>query len=471
MLFDKWKTKIAAKKCHIPVAEGEIIDLLAVSYADIAQSYGSKFVIKPLQSFEHSNLSQRQKVEIVSSESEYQDYADKNGRKGQPYLIESFFSGKGEGISIFAVEGEVHAAFAHIRVAEPNSGGGSSYRKSVRLDKELLEATRALCKHVNYTGVAMFEFRRNPETLQWILVEVNARFWGSLPLAILADVDFPSLYANYLVGGVIPAKPVLDYRSELYARSFMADVYEIRREYEIGHKEYGKSKAVLRCVSRLVQMVKVVTPWEAIDSFSIYDPKPFWGELGELFASLMSSLFKNNFIRLWTRRYYTKCKLKKLFRITTNRRIIFVCYGNIMRSPFALFCLKKLVEGIPAMSIDCDSFGFHMVEERRCPKNSLESAAAFDCDLNSHRSKWLTQLDLRDSDIIIYFDEKNRMRLDAYYAFNNSFCAADLVDSSLGYCAEIEDPYGRDSKAVTACYQQIQSSVINLLNLYKGVEQ
>ena len=44
-------------------------------------------------------------------------------------------------------------------------------------------------KELNYSGVAMIEYKLNPETGDWVFIEINARFWGSLPLAVAAGAD------------------------------------------------------------------------------------------------------------------------------------------------------------------------------------------------------------------------------------------------------------------------------------------
>ena len=35
------------------------------------------------------------------------------------------------------------------------------------------------------------EFRVDAASDHWILVEINGRFWGSLPLAVASGMDFP----------------------------------------------------------------------------------------------------------------------------------------------------------------------------------------------------------------------------------------------------------------------------------------
>ena len=91
--------------------------------------------------------------------------------------------------------------FQHERLHEPPEGGGGTYRKSVPLSPELLKATRRLMKELRYTGVAMAEFKVNPRTGGWVLIEINGRFWGSLPLTIAAGADFPRYLYELMVHG------------------------------------------------------------------------------------------------------------------------------------------------------------------------------------------------------------------------------------------------------------------------------
>ncbi|MDB1123707.1 arsenate reductase/protein-tyrosine-phosphatase family protein [Vibrio algarum] len=468
VLFDKWKTKQIAIECNVSVADGNIVNLSDTTYEQLVGVYGKKFVIKPLQSFEESKLSQRQKVAIVKSESDFNSYIRMAGN-GQQYLVEKFFSGKGEGLSVLSIKGKVYAAFAHIRVAEPNHGGGSSYRKSIPLDPELLEATKSICLRSELTGVAMFEYRRDLQTNEWILVEVNARFWGSLPLAEYAGVDFPALYADYLVSGELPSKIQLEYRQDVFARVLTADLYEIKREYEIAALEKGKWNSLMSLLDRLVHILRFLGPKETIDSFDVTDPRPFIRECILLFGQLFKAFVRKNSFLLRFRRNRTRARLKKLFKLNSNRTVLFVCYGNIMRSPFALKCFQDAVDNSHGhIVLSGDSFGFHLDENRSSPEKACEAALSLGYDLSTHFSKWMTQGDISESDIIVYFDEKNSDKLSAYYRSNYAFCAADLVDESIAIEATIEDPYGEELYSVILCYKEIESSVKALVGVYEG---
>ncbi|QDV42751.1 carbamoyl phosphate synthase-like protein [Stieleria neptunia] len=115
-------------------------------------------------------------------------------------LIQESFSGVGIGVEILAHQGQIVMQIQHQRLRE-TIDGGSTYRETIAEIPELTEATRKLVHRLNYTGVGMFEFRYNRETGAWVFLEINARFWGSLPLAIAAKANFPFALYELLVKG------------------------------------------------------------------------------------------------------------------------------------------------------------------------------------------------------------------------------------------------------------------------------
>ena len=63
---------------------------------------------------------------------------------------------------------------------------------------------------MGWFGVAMVEFKLDPRDGLPKLMEINPRFWGSLPLAIEAGVNFPLLLYRMACGETF--KPVENYR-------------------------------------------------------------------------------------------------------------------------------------------------------------------------------------------------------------------------------------------------------------------
>jgi predicted ATP-grasp superfamily ATP-dependent carboligase len=83
------------------------------------------------------------------------------------------------------------------------SGGPSTACVSV-VDDRLTGYAAAVIRELGWTGVAMVEFKKDDD---YRLMEVNPRFWGSLPLATRAGMNFPHLLCRLAMGEEIGAAP------------------------------------------------------------------------------------------------------------------------------------------------------------------------------------------------------------------------------------------------------------------------
>lgn len=130
-------------------------------------------------------------------------YRTLHSRKPFP-LIQERVEGPGYGVGVLADNGKVMAAFAHRRIREyPVSGGPSTFCVSV-VDDRLTGYAAAVLGELGWTGVAMVEFKKDDD---YRLMEINPRFWGSLPLATRAGVNFPALLCRHALGESIHEAP------------------------------------------------------------------------------------------------------------------------------------------------------------------------------------------------------------------------------------------------------------------------
>jgi predicted ATP-grasp superfamily ATP-dependent carboligase len=110
-------------------------------------------------------------------------------------LMQEYVPGNGVGVEVLARAGEPVYAFQHRRLRElPVTGGASTMRESMELDDQLLDYVRRLLAELRWTGLGMVEFKVGPQGP--MLMEINGRPWGSLPLAVTAGADFPRLLAE-----------------------------------------------------------------------------------------------------------------------------------------------------------------------------------------------------------------------------------------------------------------------------------
>lgn len=143
-----------------------------------------------------------EKAEYVYSASEFLETADRYRPLGQWPMLQQYCPGNGLGQFFFMHRGEAIRRFQHLRVAEwPPEGGFSSVCEAIALDRftELQEQSVALLRDIGWEGVAMVEYRLDPDSGQAVLMEINGRFWGSYPLAVACGAGF-GLLAYHVLG-------------------------------------------------------------------------------------------------------------------------------------------------------------------------------------------------------------------------------------------------------------------------------
>jgi predicted ATP-grasp superfamily ATP-dependent carboligase len=117
-----------------------------------------------------------------------------------PFLLQEYVRGTGKGLFALYDRGQAIAFFEHRRIREkPPSGGVSVLSESCAADPVLVANSRRLLDYANWDGVAMVEYKVSDQGVAY-LMEVNARFWGSLQLAVDAGVDFPYMLFQSTVG-------------------------------------------------------------------------------------------------------------------------------------------------------------------------------------------------------------------------------------------------------------------------------
>jgi predicted ATP-grasp superfamily ATP-dependent carboligase len=141
-------------------------------------------------------------------------------------VIQEYITGEGYGFFALYNHGTARAIFMHKRIREyPVTGGPSAVAESV-YDPALRDAGLRILDSLNWHGVAMVEFKKDGKTGEFILMEINPKFWGSLGLAIAAGVDFPFLACKMTIDGDI--EPASHYEIGIkYRWIFPADLFNV----------------------------------------------------------------------------------------------------------------------------------------------------------------------------------------------------------------------------------------------------
>ena len=197
-----------------------------------------------------------------------------------PLLVQKRIEGAGCGIFLLHWDGRTIARFAHRRIREkPPSGGVSVYRESISVPSEWMTRAEQLLDTLDWSGVAMVEFKVDRETRTPYLMEVNGRFWGSLQLAVDAGVDFPALLLDAATGRMpgSPPRPKVGVRLRWELGDIDHLLARLRRsdsELALPSDAPGRWRTIL-CV---------LLPWRPGERWEVLrpsDPRPFLTELIE----------------------------------------------------------------------------------------------------------------------------------------------------------------------------------------------
>jgi predicted ATP-grasp superfamily ATP-dependent carboligase len=119
-------------------------------------------------------------------------------------------------------DGTLAAAFQQRALRTwPARAGGSSLAVGAEPDMALAERAAALLGGVGYWGLAQLQFLQGPEGPA--LIDVNTRFYGSLPLATASGVNLPAAW-HAIVTGAEPRPRVALYRAGVTYRWLEADL-------------------------------------------------------------------------------------------------------------------------------------------------------------------------------------------------------------------------------------------------------
>ncbi len=284
---NKQATLDLAQQLGVPCPESSLAANLNDATA-IADRFGWPVVLKPV-----SSRSIKQDTVIIhrvrySSDRVDLEHAMRRFRDADGVLVQELVSGVGCGVEVLAQNGEIRAAFQHQRIREvPVSGGVSSLRESVPLDPQLLDYSARLMKALNWTGLAMIEFKIGAKGPR--LMEINGRIWGSLPLAVHSGMNFPGKLLQMHRDGLDPELDTT-YRSGVRCRNFGL---ELRWAAEVLAGGRHKNVPVPPRHHALLAFLALLDPRIHWDIWSPSDPLPGFFSGQHVLAKIGSKIWQS----------------------------------------------------------------------------------------------------------------------------------------------------------------------------------
>ena len=273
--FDKRETARLAESLGVLVPKTQAITSLEEA-RDAAASQQYPVVLKPRASEELSSngkVTTAGRPRYASNPAQFESAYREISSRSSVVLVQEFVEGEGTGYFALMHHGELRAEFAHRRIRDVHpTGSGSAVRVSIEPDPEIRRNSLAILAALKWHGVAMVEYRQKRGSPA-VFMEVNGRFWHSLPLACYAGVNFPSMLARMAEQGDV--EPAQGYRVGVRCRWLLGDARHLVNVWKGPPVGYSGVYP-----GRMQTLLQVLTPVPGTyhDLFQWRDPLP---ELGD----------------------------------------------------------------------------------------------------------------------------------------------------------------------------------------------
>lgn len=153
------------------------------------------------------------------------------------------------------------------------------------------------------------------------------------------------------------------------------------------------------------------------------------------------------------------------------RAWLFVCKGNICRSPFAALLAHRILAEMGFDRATCLSAGLDTTQSDRPPARAVETALAYDIVLANHRPTAISAALIESSDVVVVMEVGQLAQLRRQYPRHaDRFVLLSLyapdADSSGAYRRfHITDPFGKTKAAFEDCYARIEAAMRAMFSL------
>ncbi len=144
--------------------------------------------------------------------------------------------------------------------------------------------------------------------------------------------------------------------------------------------------------------------------------------------------------------------------------VLFVCLGNICRSPYAEKAGQTIFEEAGLSGVRCVSAGLRAKEGVSPPSEAVDAAARRGRDLSAHRARPTTRELLEDFDLVVVMEASQLEQLRAEHPTHAERVVLLPLYAERRGCrrANVADPFGRPRAAFDACYEEIDECLWGL---------
>ncbi len=142
-------------------------------------------------------------------------------------------------------------------------------------------------------------------------------------------------------------------------------------------------------------------------------------------------------------------------------RVIFVCTGNICRSPMGVGIMKDRLQKEGIDSFEVTSMGTHGLDNKPASSNGAKICAEHGIDISDHRSRELIIHEMDRADIIFCMEKVHKEYIRVFFPRfeDKTQLLGAWPDRKENRKAGIPDPYGKSERAYRKTFKVISDHI------------
>ena len=148
--------------------------------------------------------------------------------------------------------------------------------------------------------------------------------------------------------------------------------------------------------------------------------------------------------------------------------ILFICTGNMCRSPFGEYALKAKLEQAPvkpSMPVTVGSAGTMATDDHPAATDAVTHAVDFGYDLEPHRARQVNEELLDRADLVLVMDRSHEQMIMTFWSHHREKLRfmTEFDPKGKGKKKDVVDPYGGSARGYRKCFTLIDRCVDGLV--------